>query len=70
MFSGISTISHIIWAIKKERDIELPKTIDHYDNLREKNKIMGMDVRRSFVVEDAIREVRKPLFDCNKILKV
>ncbi len=66
----ITCLKDIINKIRIDNEITIPLNYSSYDDLREKGKILDIDVRRDFFMQDLIREGKKSKFNVNKFVKV
>ncbi len=56
--------------MQKENNIVLPNDFYDYDKLREEGKLLDIDIRRPFVINDCLKEGKKQKFDPSKVLQV
>ena len=59
-------MADIIFLLQKECNLKIPVTEENWTEFPR----TPVDIRRSMVVKDGLREARKPRFDPTKLLKV
>lgn len=60
------TVADIVLSLQRKCGLRMPVTDEDWIGIPR----TPVDIRRSVVVKDAIREARKPRFDATKLLKV
>ena len=64
----VQCLADVLDVLRRRCDLDIPQSMSDWFEFDEPR--MAIDVRRGHVVNDALKEARKPRFDCTKLLKV